>query len=246
MQGAHHRLEVLALVVGGQADGGAQRAVSSLWMATTLPRNADVAEQLELLADLLEIEGEAASACSRTGGRRRGFARRAARSPAGGRRARRRSCRGSARRSRRRSSRSSRTARSKRSRSAARRSRRGRRLPAPPRPRSEERAEDLAGARGHDARRAEGGGAGPAAADAAGHGREGRGEHPQVASARKKQATGPPRTLLGRALPALLAVVEVLARAPGRRPVSRPAARAAARRRCATSTSSRPRATRRR
>ncbi len=29
-------------------------------MATTLPRNADVAEQLELLADLLEIEGEAA------------------------------------------------------------------------------------------------------------------------------------------------------------------------------------------
>ncbi|MGB2874560.1 MAG: DNA polymerase/3'-5' exonuclease PolX [Gaiellaceae bacterium] len=29
-------------------------------MATTLPRNADVAEQLELLADVLEIEGEAA------------------------------------------------------------------------------------------------------------------------------------------------------------------------------------------
>src|ERR671931_920657 len=29
-------------------------------VATTLPRNADVAEQLELLADLLEIEGEAA------------------------------------------------------------------------------------------------------------------------------------------------------------------------------------------
>ena len=29
-------------------------------MATTLPRNADVAEQLELLADLLEIEGQAA------------------------------------------------------------------------------------------------------------------------------------------------------------------------------------------
>jgi DNA polymerase (family 10) len=29
-------------------------------VATTLPRNNDVAEQLELLADLLEIEGEAA------------------------------------------------------------------------------------------------------------------------------------------------------------------------------------------
>jgi hypothetical protein len=29
-------------------------------VAKTLPRNADVAEQLELLADLLEIEGEAA------------------------------------------------------------------------------------------------------------------------------------------------------------------------------------------
>src|SRR5205823_3770876 len=32
--------------------------VSSPRMATTLPRNADVAEQLELLADLLEIEGQ--------------------------------------------------------------------------------------------------------------------------------------------------------------------------------------------
>src|SRR5436189_5566339 len=29
-------------------------------MAKTLPRNADVAEQLELLADILELEGEAA------------------------------------------------------------------------------------------------------------------------------------------------------------------------------------------
>jgi len=29
-------------------------------MAKTLPRNADVAEQLELLSDILELEGEAA------------------------------------------------------------------------------------------------------------------------------------------------------------------------------------------
>ena len=29
-------------------------------MAKTLPRNADVAEQLDLLADILELEGEAA------------------------------------------------------------------------------------------------------------------------------------------------------------------------------------------
>ena len=56
---AHHRLEVLALVVGGQADGRAHARIIAV-VATTLPRNADVAEQLELLADLLEIEGEAA------------------------------------------------------------------------------------------------------------------------------------------------------------------------------------------
>src|SRR5207247_8787148 len=56
---ADHPLEVLALVVGGQADGRAHvRMIAGV--ATTLPRNGDVAEQLELLADLLEIEGEAA------------------------------------------------------------------------------------------------------------------------------------------------------------------------------------------
>ncbi len=55
----HHRLEVLALVVRGQADGRAHVRIIAV-VATTLPRNADVAEQLELLADLLEIEGEAA------------------------------------------------------------------------------------------------------------------------------------------------------------------------------------------
>src|SRR6185503_8213592 len=34
------------------------RAISSLGMATTLPRNADVADQLDLLADLSEIRGD--------------------------------------------------------------------------------------------------------------------------------------------------------------------------------------------
>src|SRR3954447_14535113 len=58
-ESVHHRLEVLAFVVGGQADGRAHVRIIAV-VATTLPRNADVAEQLELLADLLEIEGEAA------------------------------------------------------------------------------------------------------------------------------------------------------------------------------------------
>src|SRR5262249_4863039 len=56
---AHHRLEVLPLVVGGKADDRAHGRIIA-GVATTLPRHADVAEQLELLADLLEIEGEAA------------------------------------------------------------------------------------------------------------------------------------------------------------------------------------------
>src|SRR6185503_8700828 len=34
------------------------RAISSLGMATTLPRNSDVADQLDLLADLSEIRGD--------------------------------------------------------------------------------------------------------------------------------------------------------------------------------------------
>ena len=53
---AHHPLEVLALVVGGQADDRLHAPMIAV-VAKTLPRNAEVAEQLELLADLLEIEG---------------------------------------------------------------------------------------------------------------------------------------------------------------------------------------------
>src|SRR3954468_2419214 len=53
-----HRLEVLPLVVGGHADDRAHVHMIAV-VAKALPRNADVAEQLELLADLLEIEGEA-------------------------------------------------------------------------------------------------------------------------------------------------------------------------------------------
>ena len=54
---AQHRLDVLALVVGRQADGRAHRRIIA-FMARSLPANADVADQLELLADILEIEGE--------------------------------------------------------------------------------------------------------------------------------------------------------------------------------------------
>jgi DNA polymerase (family 10) len=58
------------------------------------------------------------------------------------------------------------------------------------------------------------------------------------AAGRKKKVAGPTRTLLGQALPALLAVVEVLREHPRPTGSARPAAHAAARRRCATSTSS--------
>ena len=58
---AQHRLEVLALVVRGKTDDGPGQLHVRIFNAMTgaLPRNVDVAEQLELLADLLEIEGEA-------------------------------------------------------------------------------------------------------------------------------------------------------------------------------------------
>ena len=81
-----------------------------------LPRNAEVAEQFELLADLLELEGAGVVPRARLPPRRDADARDVGLDrPARTRRARRRSCRGSARRSRRRSSRSSSRARSRRS-----------------------------------------------------------------------------------------------------------------------------------
>ena len=55
---AHHRLEVLALVVRGQADDAPSRHVSSAaGRAAKLPTNTDLAEKLYLLADLLESDG---------------------------------------------------------------------------------------------------------------------------------------------------------------------------------------------
>ena len=58
---AHHRLEVLELVVGREADGRAhrrRRAYDRLtWRAERLPRNDELAAQFELLADLMELEG---------------------------------------------------------------------------------------------------------------------------------------------------------------------------------------------
>src|SRR5205085_12245753 len=58
LERADHALEVLRLVVGGQADRGAHAATYDRDMAKALPRNPDVAAQFDLLADLLEIGGE--------------------------------------------------------------------------------------------------------------------------------------------------------------------------------------------
>ena len=54
----HHRLEVLALVVRREADDGARHGSYHRGMSRTLPRNADLADQLDLLADISEILGE--------------------------------------------------------------------------------------------------------------------------------------------------------------------------------------------
>src|SRR5262249_7326768 len=56
---ADHPLDVLALVVGGEAHRDPHGAPYHRCVAQTLPRNGDVAAQLELLADILELEGEA-------------------------------------------------------------------------------------------------------------------------------------------------------------------------------------------
>ena len=55
----HHPLEVLALVVGREAHRRAHRRTIELGRAR-LPRNSDVAAQLDLLGDLLELEGQPA------------------------------------------------------------------------------------------------------------------------------------------------------------------------------------------
>src|SRR5205823_14497629 len=52
-----HRPDVPALVVCGQADAGAHLRIIAT-MAATLPQNTEVADQLDLLADLLELEGQ--------------------------------------------------------------------------------------------------------------------------------------------------------------------------------------------
>ena len=185
-------------------------------VAKTLSRNADVAEQLELLADLLEIEGEAsfrviAYRRAATRVRETGTPGR----PAGARRhgegaARdRRDDPGQDRPDRRT------PARSRRSRSAARRSRR----------RWSSSCASRASARRRCARSGRSSGVttlaelkeaarAAAAADAARPRREDRGEHPQVGRRARRRRPGPPRTLLGQALPALLAVVEVLREHP--------------------------------
>src|SRR6185437_7135371 len=53
-----HALEVLALVVGGQADDRARHGPAYDRRVAELPRIADIAEQIDLLGDLLELEGK--------------------------------------------------------------------------------------------------------------------------------------------------------------------------------------------
>ncbi|MGH3028030.1 MAG: hypothetical protein ACRDMW_05700, partial [Gaiellaceae bacterium] len=49
------RLEVLALIVGGQADHQHARIIAAV--PAKLPTNAELAERFELLADMLELDG---------------------------------------------------------------------------------------------------------------------------------------------------------------------------------------------
>src|SRR5256884_6684762 len=56
---AQHRLEILELVVGGEANDGPRHPAYIQLMTGALPRNVDVADQPGLPARLLELEGEA-------------------------------------------------------------------------------------------------------------------------------------------------------------------------------------------
>jgi DNA polymerase (family X) len=55
-ESAHHRLEVLALVVRGDADDQPHARIIAA-VAAKLPTNAELAERFELLADMLELDG---------------------------------------------------------------------------------------------------------------------------------------------------------------------------------------------
>ena len=157
--------------------------------------------------------GPSRSASSRTAAPRRGCARRRARSRSSRSTAARRSCRGSARRSRRRSCRSSRR-RDRGARQGRPRPARGRPVHAAARSRAEDRGPDLAGARRHDARRAEG--APPRRSSCGrspGSGRRARRRSSQ-ALAFKAENPDEGRRLLGDGLPAVQAVVAVLREHP--------------------------------
>jgi len=55
-EGTNERLDVLTLVVRGHADGQAHPRIIAA-VARNLPRNAELAERFELLADMLELDG---------------------------------------------------------------------------------------------------------------------------------------------------------------------------------------------
>src|SRR5262249_139531 len=56
-EGAHHLLEVLALVVGREADDGAGHA-HMIAGGAGIPKDAEIGDQVELVGDVLELEGK--------------------------------------------------------------------------------------------------------------------------------------------------------------------------------------------
>ena len=246
---AHHRLEVLALVVGGQADRSRARGrligvVANAWRrrCRATPRSPSSSTCSPTCSS---SRARTRSGCSPTGAPPRACARRGGRSRSSRSTAARRSCPGSARRSRRRSSRSSRTARSTRCRSA--------RSAIPAEvvvfmrlpglgPKTARRIWKELGVTTLDELKQ--------AAEAEQlrtldrPGREDRGEHPQARSRRRARRIEPQRRCSGTRCRRCSRSSRCCAstRPPTRSP--RRAARAAGARRCATSTSSPPPPTR--
>ena len=216
----HHRLEVLALVVRGQADQDAHACHIIASVAKTLPRNAEIADQFDLLADFLELEGSdqfrplayrrAAQRMRETGGSiaqlaRRGQGEAAVRDRQDDRGEDRPDRRGRARSRRSRSARSASRPTSSSSctcRASARR-RRG----------ASGRSSDVSTLDEPEAGRRVG-----AAAHAHRPRPEDRGERPAALATPRKEIEQKP--LLGRALPAVRAVVEVLREHPAADQVS--------------------------
>ena len=213
----HHRLEVLPLVVRREADDGARHRPYHRGMAKALPRNAELADQLDLLADLSEILGEQSFKVIAY----RRAATRIRETPSPGRRA---CARGEGEgASRDRQDDRAEDRRGRRGRARWRRSRSGarqvpggrRRLPAAPGCRAEDGRADLDAARRDDARRASrrprrtGG-----CASSPGMGAAERGEDPEGARGGRRRATRDAAAAARHGTPGRARVVEALAAHP--------------------------------